>query len=211
MVDHRSDIYAVGVILYWMISDRLPFIGRSVGELLVKQLTSLPTALPRLGPSGERIPPALASLTLRCLAREPQRRPTTATLLDELNQLDLSAHQLQRPKRTFLWVSLAVAALLVALAGFGVLYRYGATSAAPTTVVVASRQRPAAGTARRAEPRRLHRPEQPKAARPRQCPVPATGSHPKAPAPARHVAKAKPKAPRPEDDSSGMLDPYANP
>jgi eukaryotic-like serine/threonine-protein kinase len=214
VVDHRSDIYAVGVILYWMISDRLPFIGRSVGELLAKQLTTLPTALPQVAPSGETIPSALASLTLRCLSREPQRRPSTAQLLDELNQIDVSPLLLQRPKRKLLWPFLVAGALMLVLAAFG-LYRYGATSAAPPIETQVAPPPAAAVAPAPTPPPAVEVKAQPTA--PAASPaaaaapqVPATDSHPKVAAPQRH-AKVKPKSPHPADDSSGMLDPYANP
>jgi serine/threonine protein kinase len=210
VVDHRSDIYAVGVILYWMISDRLPFIGRSVGELLAKQLTTLPTALPQVAPSGETIPSPLASLTLRCLSREPQRRPSTAQLLDELNQIDVTPFLLQRPKRKLLWPALAAGALLLILAAFG-LYRYGATSAAPPKETESALPPvPAAVAPAPTPPPAVEVKAQPAPPPTAAPPAPATDSHPKVPVPQRHV-KAKPKSPHPEDDSSGMLDPYANP
>jgi serine/threonine-protein kinase len=237
VVDHRSDIYAVGVILYWMISDRLPFIGRSVGELLAKQLTSAPTPLPDVAPSGERIPGALSSLTLRCLSRDPQRRPLSPQLLDELNQIDVTPYLLQRPKRRRVWPAYAIgAAVLIALAGLG-LFLFGTQrppveSVAPPSPPPAAAAAPAAApSAPAAAPTAPAEPAHPAAAAPSpaapavpRAPAPTTApaetpaqpaaaaaeAHPKPPAVVHHP-KPKPKAPRPEDDSSGMLDPYANP
>jgi serine/threonine-protein kinase len=241
VVDHRSDIYAVGVILYWMISDRLPFIGRSVGELLAKQLTSSPTPLPDVAPSGERIPSALSALTLRCLARDPQRRPLSPQLLDELNQIDVTPYLLQHPKRRPMWPVYAIgAAVLVTLAAISFLVlgaprpplqapaappssQVGSPAAAVVPAAPAPAPAPAPTAPAELEHEAAAMPPPPESPSPRP-PTPATApaepprppaaaaveAHPK-PAAAVHRAKPKPKAPRPEDDSSGMLDPYADP
>jgi len=69
-LDHRADIYAMGVILYLMMTGRVPFSAQSVGQLLVKQMTQKPQ------PPSERdelkfpIPPALDPVILRCLATD---------------------------------------------------------------------------------------------------------------------------------------------
>jgi serine/threonine-protein kinase len=74
-VDHRADIYAVGTVLYEMLSGRPPFQAPNFGQLVVKVITEPPPPLPSHAPSGEVVPRALAQLTLRCLAKEPEDRP----------------------------------------------------------------------------------------------------------------------------------------
>lgn len=75
-VDARTDIYALGVMLYEMITARLPFDGNSVMALLSKHLTDTPVApaqrRPELG-----ISPSLSQLVMDCLAKEPAARPAT--------------------------------------------------------------------------------------------------------------------------------------
>ena len=74
-VDARADIYAVGTVLYEMITGHTPFDAPNFGQLLVRILTEAPAPLPKHTPSGEPVPRALAALTMRCLAKEPEQRP----------------------------------------------------------------------------------------------------------------------------------------
>jgi eukaryotic-like serine/threonine-protein kinase len=74
-VDVRADIYAVGTVLYEMLAGHPPFLAPSFGQLVVKVITEAPPPLPSRLSSGEPLPPALARLTLRCLAKEPEQRP----------------------------------------------------------------------------------------------------------------------------------------
>jgi len=73
-VDHRTDIYAMGVILYRFYAGRLPFEGETFMEVLTKQVTLKPDP-----PSQHAsIPPALDQLIMRCLAKDPAERPQSA-------------------------------------------------------------------------------------------------------------------------------------
>ncbi|GHG98309.1 serine/threonine-protein kinase [Comamonas sp. JC664] len=86
-VDARADIYAVGNILYELISGNPPFQAAAFGHLVVQIITQAPPPLPSHLPSGEPVPPQLAQLVMRCLAKEPEARPqslaevTTALLM----------------------------------------------------------------------------------------------------------------------------------
>ncbi|QSQ20392.1 protein kinase [Pyxidicoccus parkwayensis] len=86
-VDPRADVYAVGNILYELLSGKPPFQAPAFGQLVVQIITQPPPPLPTQLPSGEPVPPQLAELVLRCLAKEPEARPqslaevTTALLL----------------------------------------------------------------------------------------------------------------------------------
>ncbi len=73
-VDYRTDIYALGVLLFQMLTGVLPFDGESMGEVLVKQVTQLPPAPRGLNPE---IPPSVEQILLRCLAKKPEARFNT--------------------------------------------------------------------------------------------------------------------------------------
>jgi serine/threonine-protein kinase len=73
-VDGRSDIYSLGLILYWMLSDDLPFHGSGFDKLILARLTTTPAALKEPTPAGQRLPGELSRIVLRCLEREPADR-----------------------------------------------------------------------------------------------------------------------------------------
>ena len=73
-VDHRTDIYAMGVILYRFYAGRLPFEGETFMEVLTKQVTLAPDPPSRYA----SIPPALDQLIMRCLSKDPAGRPQSA-------------------------------------------------------------------------------------------------------------------------------------
>ena len=77
-VDHRTDIYALGVLLFQMMTGSLPFDGESMGEVLVKQVTALPPAPRGLNPA---IPPSVEQILLRCLAKRVDARFATMAQL----------------------------------------------------------------------------------------------------------------------------------
>ncbi|MFO0626761.1 MAG: protein kinase [Polyangiales bacterium] len=74
-IDHRADIYAVGVMLYEMVSGRLPFDAGSTAELLVKACTTDPIPLRDL---NLPLPPGLVAAVDRAMTRDLDRRFATA-------------------------------------------------------------------------------------------------------------------------------------
>jgi eukaryotic-like serine/threonine-protein kinase len=80
--DHRADIYAWGVVAYELLSGHHPFASRtSPQQLLAAHMSELPAPLRRAAPG---VSPALATLVMRCLEKDPIRRPDSAAALVEV-------------------------------------------------------------------------------------------------------------------------------
>ena len=77
-LDRRADLYAVGVILYEMLTSRLPFEGDNFGDLFASIITNEPAKPSELVPG---FPPELDGVVLKAFAREKENRYTSA---DEL-------------------------------------------------------------------------------------------------------------------------------
>jgi serine/threonine protein kinase/tetratricopeptide (TPR) repeat protein len=116
-VDHRSDVFSFGLLLYTMLSGRPPFVGTSRIDTLHAILRE-PT--PRLaGVSGEARD-RLQPIVDRCLQKEPDRRyPTMAEPLEELKRarvhLEAGSH-ISRGARRALWATAIAASVVLALA-----------------------------------------------------------------------------------------------
>ena len=74
-VDHRADLYSLGVVAYEMLAGQAPFVGRTAQQLLVAHATEVPPPLAARRPAA---PPALAELVMRLLAKRPADRPQSA-------------------------------------------------------------------------------------------------------------------------------------
>jgi serine/threonine protein kinase len=70
-VDHRADLYAMGVILYEALTGRVPFEGENYNQLIVKILTEPIPTPKQLNPA---VPDELEQITLRAMERDRDRR-----------------------------------------------------------------------------------------------------------------------------------------
>lgn len=81
-VDNRADIYAWGLVAYELLAGGHPFAGKtSAAQFMMAQLSQQPT------PIDDRVPeiaPSLAQLVMRCLEKNPDQRPVSATQLLEV-------------------------------------------------------------------------------------------------------------------------------
>ena len=85
MTDHRTDIYALGVLGYELLAGRPPFSGTNPQQVLAAHVTDAPVPISR---HRANIPPSLASLIMRCLEKKPADRFQTAEEVRE--QLEMA-------------------------------------------------------------------------------------------------------------------------
>ncbi len=79
-VDGRTDIYALGAVLYECLTGSVLFEGASLVETLTQQIVKAPTPPRERAPEAE-IPAGLEAVVLRCLAKDPNARYANATEL----------------------------------------------------------------------------------------------------------------------------------
>ena len=85
--DIRSDIYSLGVVLYQMLAGRLPLEGATFEEIAIAHKQTVPPNLRRV---VSHVPPRVAELVHRMLAKDPLRRPQSpAELVAELVRLEI--------------------------------------------------------------------------------------------------------------------------
>lgn len=70
-IDHRADIYSVGIMAYEMLAGHPPFAGRTPQQLLAAHVNRPPEPL---GTVRSSIPPDLAAVVMRCLEKRPADR-----------------------------------------------------------------------------------------------------------------------------------------
>lgn len=75
-LDHRVDVYALGVILFEMIAGRVPFVGDSFMGILTQHMFETPPTLRQINPNVD-CPPELEAVIYRALAKNPDERFAT--------------------------------------------------------------------------------------------------------------------------------------
>jgi eukaryotic-like serine/threonine-protein kinase len=122
-VDARTDIYALGVVLYEMSTGRRPFTAEILPQLIDDILNS-PLPLPRH--VNPKISTKLEEIILKCLEKDPEARYQTAKeIAIDLQRMADPAQRLiaSRPKRfgrvaRFLWAAIPILALTTFLIGW---------------------------------------------------------------------------------------------
>jgi len=74
-IDHRSDIFSLGIVLHQMASGKNPFAGASTAEQISSILRDSPPSLSQIRPE---LPGELSRIVRRCLEKDPKRRIQTA-------------------------------------------------------------------------------------------------------------------------------------
>jgi serine/threonine-protein kinase len=83
--DHRADVYAFGAMAYELLAGHPPFHGLSPHKLMAAHMSETPRPIEEL---RAECPPTIARMINRCLAKDPERRPSTADEL--LRELDVT-------------------------------------------------------------------------------------------------------------------------
>jgi serine/threonine protein kinase len=147
--DARSDIFALGVMLFEMATGRRPFIGDSSMSVITSILRDTPPTITDVKP---RLPIEFARIVRRCLQKEPDRRYQTAVdlrnALEEVKQdsesgISTSAVAPAAPPGTpRRWIPIAAAAAAVTVTAVGVwaVRSRSSNSAPPENIEVRERQ-----------------------------------------------------------------------
>jgi serine/threonine protein kinase len=94
-IDHRTDLYSLGVVAYETMTGDVPFKAPTVAGILMKQLTESPVALTEL---RSDCPEELAASIHRCLEKDPQDRwPTADALRRALENRTSAPYRVRKP------------------------------------------------------------------------------------------------------------------
>ena len=101
--DQRVDVYALGVLFYYMLSGQKPFRGEDDLSILYQHIHKDPTPLLDALPPGHGVPEEIIRTIHQCLSKDPRQRPNHARELLSLFQLDMSRSVFKVPWTTGEW------------------------------------------------------------------------------------------------------------
>ena len=132
-VDHRTDVYAWGMIAYELLAGRHAFFGKTTPQqLLTAQMSEVP---PPLDDAKLPVPRRLSELVMRCLAKDPANRPSSLReVLDVLDARQSSARRVAQQR----WPLVAgIAAVVLVLGAYLLITRTRAARTMSDTRAIA--------------------------------------------------------------------------
>src|SRR5206468_2858981 len=126
-IDTRSDIYSLGVTFWYLLSGRVPFLGRTLEEVRARQTEPLPVEQLK----GLDVPARIFALLKSMLAPDPKDRPQSAReLLSAVHRCYTKFSAEARLRRRRFAVVVAVATLILVAIAFGTWMHQQAQSSA---------------------------------------------------------------------------------
>jgi serine/threonine protein kinase len=143
-LDQRTDVFALGLVLYEMATGVNPFAGTSASSTIANILKDIPVSVSQRNPS---VPVCVEAIIQKCLCKNPEERyPSARALLDDLTQIPIRSQKVTatQPVQTVgdapLQVSRMIARSLFMLVQVGYLIMYGAALYKVHEVLQVSRQ-----------------------------------------------------------------------